>query len=280
MQITFQQKCDSETSTNIEHQPSTDKSTKIDSSIPIPTTTATTILTSSITDLTQSQSPIVVVPTIQSSSSAQSLPSKSCSFEERERKHIDSINKTIQNDDCIEGIDDLHKTSETISVKCENNNNNSNEPNETNVRQENNNSVVVSDINIETCSMQLDCAKVQKESIILSASPPKITVVCAPCIDEIILESVAKQQLQQQQCIEQIECDDNISEDCAQSNDNNEQEQQLVQHSTDDCVHTATTEATTITHQLSLEVRKCDETTISQEDLSPNMDEYQGKINI
>lgn len=98
----------------------------------------------------------------------------------------------------------------------------------------------------------------------MAASPPKITVVCAPCTDELILESAARQQA------EQIECDeDTITTTTTAS-------VPCIDETSSD-VDLPPASPKSIPPQLSLEVRKCSEPNVVQEDLSPNMDEYQGK---
>lgn len=99
----------------------------------------------------------------------------------------------------------------------------------------------------------------------MAASPPTITVVCAPCTDELILESAARQQA------EQIECDEDTI--TAASGDS---VPCIDEASTDVELAPASPKATP-PPQFSLEVRKCSEPNVVPDDMSPNMDEYQGE---
>lgn len=99
----------------------------------------------------------------------------------------------------------------------------------------------------------------------MAASPPKITVVCAPCTDELILESAARQQA------EHIECDeDTITTATSDS------VPCIGEASTDVELAPASPKASA-PPQFSLAVRKCSEPNVVPDDMSPNMDEYQGE---
>lgn len=166
------------------------------------------------------------------------------------------------------------KSRENISLHCE-----INEPNNTNIRHENicaaqpqqpdhssaNANPNASDTNLESSScLPDDGDKVQSESIALSASPPTITVICAPCTDDILAESAAQQQTDQP-----IDCDVG-----AATSDSEETAQTVTSDAQND-VAEAKSSAQHI--QLTLEVKKANDDIGIQEtgDLSPSMDEYQ-----
>lgn len=233
---------------------------------------------SSVTDLKSlSSSSIAVIPPDSVPSSPQ-LPTKTRSFDDREclrTPTVDVIVTENESNENVQGVDDSNvdesqeqrKSSENISLKCE-----INEPN-INVRQENIAAVLsnASDTNLEANSLLSDGgAKVRSESISLSASPPRITVMCAPCIDDILAETAA------QKAEEKIDCDASDSEENAQtlnksdesiqcSNENDPSKQSIP----------IQTETTPSNLQLTLEVKKSDEIPTQQEDLSPSMDEYE-----
>lgn len=226
---------------------------------------------SSVTDLKSlSSSSIAVIPPDSIPSSPQ-LPTKTRSFDDREclRAAADAITANETNDnahgiDYVKGVDSQKqsKSSENISLKCE-----INEPNASVVRQESISAVHLnaSDTYLEANSLLSDGAKVRSESFSLSASPPLITVMCAPCIDDILAESAAQQ-------AEKIDCDASDSEETAQNTKTDES----VQCSNEIDSHEESIPTQTSSNlQLSLEVKKSDETTVQQDDLSPSMDEYE-----
>lgn len=236
--------------------------------------TISNVLKSSITDLKSlSSSSIAVIPPDSVPSSPQ-LPTKTRSFDDREclrsaseaddgggGASIDAISVHGIDDSKCDESQEQRKSSENISVKCE-----INEPN-ANVRQENNTAVLsnASDTNLEASSLLSDGAKVKSESFSVSASPPRITVMCAPCIDDILAESAAQQ-------AEKIDCDVSDSEENAQ---NTKTDDSSVQCSNETDARKQSIQMTPSNLQLSLEVKKSDEITVQQEDLSPSMDEYE-----
>lgn len=237
---TFGKSSSTDASTSLNFQPSISKSNETTTSATTPPTT--------------NQSQNAAVPTIQSSLSDQSIPLKSESFEEPET--FVSC-RSIANNPC-EMDDEPNRNSEINSEKCE-----SNSTTNAIERQDS-----VCDVNrdVHDANVSVDIvAKVPKECMPINASPPKITVVCAPCTDELILELAARQSTEQIECdVEQIEvsvcvpCDEDGSSGV-------------------DVTESAATSPKSTPKQLSLEVRKCSEPTAAQEDLSPNMDEYQGE---
>lgn len=180
--------------------------------------------------------------------------------------------------------EETRKSSEHISLHCE-----INEPNDTNIRHENisaaqpqqphHSSANASDTNLEPSScLSDDGGKVHSEILASSASPPTITVICAPCTDDILAETAAQQHTEQP-----IDCD--VGDNAVAASDSEEAAQTVLLCSTADTVDTdadakssSSTHATGVHIQLKLEVRKAnDEIGIQQEigDLSPSMDEYQ-----
>lgn len=226
---------------------------------------------SSITDLkSHSSSSIAMMPNEVAPSSPQ-LPTKTRSFDDRECLRTvtaasDSIAscKSVDDSKTDEYHEQQRKSSENISLHCE-----INEPN-TNIRQENNSAVLLnaSDNNLESSSLLSDGAKVRSESLSLSASPPTITVMCAPCMDDILAETAA-------QHAEKIECDASDSDEIAE---NPQPEATTAAQSKQDATarqQPSPTHHSTGNLQLSLEVKKSDEFVAPQEDLSPSMDEYE-----
>lgn len=268
-------------------------------------TISAAILKSSITDLkSHSSSSIATMPGDHSQPSSPALPTKTRSFDDREC--LRAVASTVSartseaNASCVGGVDCLktdntdddavdddvtRKSSENISLHCE-----INEPN-TNIRHENISSANAnaSDTNLESSScLSDDGEKVHSSetTITLSASPPTITVICAPCTDDILAETAAQtQQIDQPS----IECD---SEGTAQPPKNmNETQPSTVPESS--CTTTAVAETSTSADDaktstahtaaavgpyvpLTLDVKKRkDDVAIQQDDLSPSMDEYE-----
>lgn len=236
---TFAKSSSTDASTSLSFQPSISKSNET-------TTSATTPQ--------PNQSQNAAVPTIQSSLSDQSIPLKSESFEEPET--FVSC-RSIANNPC-DMDDEPNKNSEINSEKCVSNST-------TNTIEQ---QVSVCDVirGVHDANVSLDIvAKVPKECMPINASPPKITVVCAPCTDELILELAARQSTEQIECdVEQVEASVCVPCDADEPSDV-------------DATEPTTTSPKSAPKQLSLEVRKCSEPTAAQEDLSPNMDEYQGE---
>lgn len=221
----------------------------------------------------------------------QQQPTKTRSFDDREclrtatatntASDLNASSKCIDSTKSGDASHEKRKSSENISLHCENN-----EPNNTNFGQENIPAVLsnVSDTNLNGArrySTLSDGEKVRSESLSLSASPPKITVMCAPCIDVILAESAS-------QHTETIECDVSDSEETAQETKNDELASIIedvatastaaeATHCTKDASSRKASSPTPNTSnlQLSLEVKKTTEPTGQQEDLSPSMDEYE-----
>lgn len=294
MQFSFRQQIGPTTTTNIEHQPSFDKSRIIKSTVSsnsresifskclkiyynfsfTQVETIPTVLESSITDpKSHSSSSIAAMPNEEIVSSTASslplqLPTKTRSFDDRECLFTVTVNESnaitsIGIDSMISGsIDDETKqSSENISGNNE-------RTNYTKVRNENISAVLSSDTNLEESSLLTNDKKVRNECVSLStSSPPKITVLCAPCIDDILAESAAQQS-------ETIECDvsENIEQNAQQTTNNDDP-------TIEQCAKeigsrkSSTSDATNL--QLSLEMKKTDETSMPPEDLSPSMDEYE-----
>lgn len=199
------------------------------------------------------------------------LPTKTRSFDDRECLCTVTVNESnaitsIGIDSMISGsiCDKTKQSSEHISGNNE-------RTNYTKVRNENISAVLSSDTNLEESSLLTNDTKVRNKCVSLStSSPPKITVLCAPCIDDILAESAAQQS-------ETIECD--VSEDCeenAQQTTNND-DPTIVQCAKEIGSRKSSTPSASdsINLQLSLEVKKTDETSMPPEDLSPSMDEYE-----
>lgn len=221
--------------------------------------------------------------------SSPQLPTKARSFDDRECLRAAATTTTIATTessascqgavDCSKSDDspDKRKSSENISLQCE-----INEPN-TNVRHEHisavHSDVTASDTNLESSSLlSSDGGKVRCESLLLSASPPTITVMCAPCIDVILAETAAQQQT------EKIDCDASDSEESAQNRQNDIPQPTVVlvecseniATSVDDETGEQTSPIQTASNlQLTLEVKKSANIPTQQEDLSPSMDEYE-----
>lgn len=225
--------------------------------------TTPTVSKSSITDLkSHSSSSIAAIPN-EAVPSTSPQPTKTRSFDDREclrtAATASDSNASSKGIDCTKAGDasqEKRKSSENISLHCENN-----EPN-TNVRHENISAKLsnASDTNLDGNSLLSD-AKVRSESFSLSTSPPKITVMCAPCIDDMLAAQHAE-----------IECDVSDNEEMAQI----KQSAEPAQCSKD----VGSRKQSTPTHetsnlQLTLEVKKTDEIPAQQEDLSPSMDEYE-----
>lgn len=253
--------------------------------------TIPTVSKSSITDLKSHSSSSIAVMSSEKPKvpSSPQLPTKTRSFDDRECLQTTAVtmivptttsaatsaseaNVSCKGVDCIKSDDcqEKRKSSENISLQCE-----INEPN-TNVRQENISAVHsnASDTNLESSSLLSDGGKVRSESVSLSASPPKITVMCAPCIDDMLAETAAQQ-------TESIDCDPSDSEESAQNTKIEPQQPTAQCSQIDQCaVDINTGKQTSPTHttsnlQLSLEVKKPDEVPAQPEDLSPSMDEYE-----
>lgn len=190
-------------------------------------------------------------------------------------------NTSCKGVDCIKSDESQEKckSSENISVQCE-----INEPN-INVRNEENISAVhsnTSDTKLESSSLLSDGGKVRSENVSLSASPPKITIMCAPCIDDMLAETAAQQ-------TENIDCDASDSEENAQNTKNDQQSPQHEQSTVEAAQSSSIDQSAIDTNivkqsssptnssnlQLSLEVKKSDEIPTQPEDLSPSMDEYE-----
>lgn len=224
--------------------------------------------------------------------SSPALPVKQTrSFDDREclRAVTSAVETVATNEppsDSCKGVESV-KSDENISLHCE-----INEPNNTNIRHENISAVQqqqqqhhssanpnASDTNLESSScLSDDGGKVHSETIALSASPPTITVICAPCTDDILAETAAQQHTEQP-----IDCDVG-----AGASDSEETAQTVALCSKNDSVDemgtgagaqssSASNHAVGTQHiQLTLEVNKAnEEVTVQQEDLSPSMDEYQ-----
>lgn len=252
MPASFVKSNSTDVSPSIIFQPSIKKSNETATSIPTPLSQQ------------QQQQQNAAVPTIQSSLSDQSIPL--ATSQPFDKPDTFASCKSIANSACDIHDDPTNKTSGTISEKSVSN---SIVVNACSVVQPPPDSVhaIVCD---EKCDAVADdatsssgdtVAKVPRECLPLNASPPKITVVCAPCTEEMILESAAAAR----QSAESIECDEPI--ECEACDDADESS----------IVIDLPASPKSISKQLSLEVRKCSEPTITREDLSPNMDEYQGK---
>lgn len=237
------------------------------------------------------------MPGDQSLPSSPALPMKTRSFDDRDclRAVISTVTVTTSSEppnarskgvDSLKSDEETRKSSENISLHCE-----INEPN-TNIRHENISAAQqqqhhssanpnASDTNLESSSCLSDGGgKVHSETIALSASPPTITVICAPCTDDILAETAAQQQTEQP-----IDCDvvaaASDSEEIAQTvtpcSKNDTVEVMGVSSAAKSSSSTLTSAHTAGVHiQLTLEVKRSnDEITIQQDDLSPSMDEYQ-----
>ncbi|XP_031625599.1 uncharacterized protein LOC116342216 isoform X3 [Contarinia nasturtii] len=290
MPLSFRQQSGPTTTTNIEHQPSFDKSKKVESTVEtIPTVTKsskTDLKSHSSSSLAATQCDTASIP----STSSPQLPTKTRSFDDREclRAATASVSDTESEAANTKGIDsgstkvtddvchDKRKSSENISLHCENM-----EQNNTNVGQHEQISAalsIASDTNLEASSLLSDDAKVRSESLTLSASPPKITVMCAPCIDDILAETAAQQ-------AEKIECDVSDSEEIIAQTKQTDDEPLtttitttvvVVQCSTGVDSRKSSTSPDTSNLKLSLERKTSDEAPmIQQDDLSPSMDEYE-----
>lgn len=227
--------------------------------------TIQTVSKSSITDL-KSHS-ISSIASITNEAVPQSpQPTKTRSFDDRDSLRTaataSDLSAGAKGIDCTKAGDasqENRKSSENISLHCE-----SNEPN-ANVRHEHISAKLsnASDTNLDGNSLLSDGAKVRSESLSLSASPPTITVMCAPCIDDMLAE---------QQQAEQIDCDVSDNEEIVQY--------KMAAESTQYSKDIGTRKLSSPTHdtsnlQLTLDVKKTDATPTQQEDLSPSMDEYE-----
>lgn len=305
MQFSFRQQSGPTTTTNIQHQPSFDKSKEIDENV---LGTKTTTSASASTDLIATQSKTITVPTVKTTTAAQSLPPKVHSFDDRlladvvapsiklssttsnsptflpYQKNID-----VDDGDDVETNEKCEKPNEIISIQteeCENNLKSNTNISQTNI------SVVVSNesetsTNNETSVILLDGTKLvhsECERKSISASPPTITVLCAPCTDVILAETAA-----QTQSVEIIECDADSNETSTTAQNESSNDENVIADSTPIPTPTSTSPAHVVgsDRKLSLDVTKCDDTKLtgtatgtgivvgSQEDLSPSMDEYQ-----
>lgn len=232
---------------------------------------------SSITDLKSHSSNSIAAISSETLAMSPKLPTKTQSFDDRECLHSSTtsvVTPIESNASCNKGIDctkpgettghELNKSSENISLHCE-----INEPN-ANIRQENSSAIHLnaSDTNLEAPSAMLsDGAKVRSESLTLSASPPKITVMCAPCTEDVLAESAA-------QNAEKIECDVSDSEEIAQNIITTVEPTNIDVGKRKSSPSPITAHDTT-NLQLSLDVKKTDDIPVQQEDLSPSMDEYE-----
>lgn len=257
------------------------------STLPQVETISAAIVKSSITDLKSlSSSSIATMPGEHSLPSSPALSVKQTrSFDDRESlRTVTSTHETVTtsapNASCkgiesAKSVEETRKSSENISLHCE-----INEPNNTNIRHENiaaaqpqqphhssaNANPNASDTNLESSScLSDDGGKVHSETIASSASPPTITVICAPCTDDILAETAAQQYTEQ-------------PIDCAAS-DNEETAQTVPSNSKNDTAGTGADAKSSSSQliQLTLEVRKANDDITIQEagDLSPSMDEYQ-----
>lgn len=263
-------------------------------------TISAAIIKSSITDLkSHSISSIAAISGDQSLPSSPALPMKTRSFDDREclRTAIAIVSATTgdPNASCCRGVDykksneETRKSSENISLHCE-----INEPN-TNIRHESisetseaNANENASDTNLESSSCLSDgggggVGKVHSETIALSASPPTITVICAPCTDDILAETAAQQQTEHP-----IDFDAaSDSEETAQTSKTIESQPIVVTPCAEndpggtdvdaDASSSSSKHPAGVHIQLTLEVKKQnDDIAIQQQDdLSPSMDEYQ-----
>lgn len=268
MQTAFRQHSGPTTTTNLQHQPSFDKTKKIDDNVIVKGTQITDLIAST----TAIQSKAMTVPIIQTSA-AQSLLTTASSKSTSSLHQIDDhdmrkkSNENISNQNENENTERknisqtnisiiMHLDAESIAQINPNNNNNSEcQPEQSTLHLNETTKQVHSTINS-------DC---ERKS--MNPSPPTITVLCAPCTDVILAETAAKIQ-----SVEHIECDIDSSENAQNESSNDDNVNASPMSSSPDATNL----------QLTLDVKKCDEQqqkppTVagSQEDLSPSMDEYQ-----
>lgn len=272
MQISFRQHSGPTTTTNLQHQPSFDKTKKIDDNVIVKVTQLTDLIASTTATI---QSKTIIVPIIQTSA-AQSLPTTASSTSTSSLHQIDDHDMCKKSNENNEEKKYISQTNISIIMHSD-----AEHIAQINPNINNNNNV---ECQPEQCTSQLDestkpvhstsTSKNDCERKSMNPSPPTITVLCAPCTDVILAETAAKGQT-----VEHIECDIDSSE-IAQN-----------ESSTDDNVNASpmssspTPDATNV--QLQIDVKTSDDCVAheqqqkpatvarSQEDLSPSMDEYQ-----
>lgn len=136
-------------------------------------------------------------------------------------------------------------------------------------------SSLLSDSKVQLCESVCVSSVVNPPNISINASPPIITVVCAPCTDDVIAEtaaaSVMHHEQQKQLSIESNESSAAGDIEITQTIEINPP----VQSTTNICDVAGSPTPDTSNLLLSLDVRKCDIDPTSHEELSPSMDEYQ-----
>lgn len=281
MQFSFRQQSGPATTTNLQHQPSFDKSKKIDD------------IVINKTDLKQSKT--ITVPTVQTTTSAPTLPTKANSFDDRDtllaatKKSSSSQSKKSYQIAGGKSMECTSTSGEFDMELCKKSNENISENIVTNISQTNISVILSTECDV-TITATIDADTTNTEQILLddtkvhsecerksiSASPPTITVLCAPCTDVILAEKSAACQSIVTDLDEKIECDaDNL-------NENAQIESSKTDNDDDDNVIVLTPHLSSPIPQepiqLMLDVKKCDDKQLvagSQDDLSPSMDEYQ-----